>query len=228
MHNENDFAYQVTRVQPLSEQVSQFFLSPEKMPGLIYAAGQYISVIHHDGRISYLSIACAPRIDNQLEFHVFHPSENALAQDLLHQAQTDKRWLLEGPFGECTADKLQTQRPIIFLARGTGFAPIKAVIEALTNQKNSPPIYLYWFIPQETHFYLVDLLEAWEKKLTNFSYDLLADQVYGEVSFKRIAEQHKDFSNTFVYASGSMQFVHTAFAALQPHGLQRELFMSDV
>lgn len=221
---DNDFAYHVTRVHALSEQVSQLFLLPQQA-ALSFVAGQYVHVKHLDNQVSLLSIACAPHEKGELEFHLFHPENNLLAVDLMRIAKQEKRWLIRGPFGQSTVDKLQAHMPIIFLARGTGFAPVKAVIEDLTVSSTCPPISLYWFMPQRGAFYLQDLLSVWQKK-SNFTYHLIPD--HHQTDFSSVIKQHQDLSSTQVYASGSPDFVHSAYPLLQSLGLQRGLFVSDV
>lgn len=228
---DHDFAYHVTRVLALSEQVSHVFLRPVKA-ALSYTAGQYAHVLHQDKHVSLLSIANAPRENNELEFHLFHPPQNAYAKDLLHMAQHEKIWHLRGPFGHCTVDKLEPFRPVIFIARGTGFAPVKAVIESLVNHTNKnwypeklPPLSLYWFMTQRGAFYLQDQLEAWRASL-GLTYQLIIQ--HQKTDFSPVIRHHPYLKEAQVYASASPDFVHAAFAALEACGLERGRFFSDV
>lgn len=208
----NEFCYRVLSTNTLLECVSQIRLQPNDKP-LIYEAGHYVNVLHHDGSVSPLSIACAPNNEGMLEFHLYHPRENLYAQDLLRMANEEKEWKIQGPFGECTANRLKLDLPIIFLAYGTGFAPIKAVIESLPLQV---PMYLYW----DKDIYLPAQINEWNQRLPHFSFSAAA--------YEAVLRDHSDLSGYQVYATGPRAYVHAAFHAFQQHGLQRENFFSDM
>lgn len=208
----NEFCYQVVSTKTLLENVSEIRLQPTDKT-LIYEAGQYVNVLHHDGNVSPLSIACAPNHDGILEFHLYHPHENLFAQDLLQMANEAKRWKLQGPFGECKASRLKLNMPIIFLAYGTGFAPVKAVIESLPLHMS---VYLYW----DKDIYLSAQINDWRQQLPHFS--------FSAGTYESVLRDHPDLSEYQVYATGSRAYVHAALSSFQQHRLKRENFFSDM
>lgn len=221
------FFFHVTHIRSLSEHVSQIILHHENPSLLSYEAGQYMDIMHHDQSVSPLSIACAPRPDQALEFHLLHPMQKLKAQDLLRMAQQDKIWQMRGPFGSCTASRLRRDKPIIFLAHGTGFAPIKAVMEAFAESSSRfSSLYLYWNIVHQTDFYLLDLLAQWEKKF-NFSYQPIVSKDKNSM-LDIVLHNHPEFSNIQMYVSAPRSLVSSAFALFSEHGLKREWFFSDV
>ena len=213
-----------------------FFLRSVSQPVFSYAAGQYVEVVHKDRCVSPLSIACAPTALANLEFHLFHPVENHKAQDLLRIAQAEKTWSLRGPYGSCTVNRLHPQKPIIFLARGTGFAPIKAVIEALfISPGRCPAIHLYWSVSRREDFYLTDLLEKWKTEFPNFIFTPVLTREFSPKApagspllHDIVLRDYLDLSAYQVYASGPRPLVNAAFYAFQKHGLQQTFFYSDV
>lgn len=232
MHNQ--FTYQIIETNTLAANVSQIILSPMHKP-LSYEAGQYAHVYHQDLSFSPLSIACAPKDNNLLEFHLFHSPQNFKAQEILQIAHQKKTWQLSGPYGVCTASRLlKVNKPIIFVARGTGFAPIKAVIEVLTAFPHCPPMHLYWSAATTEDFYLTELIST-SVKQGNFSYtQVLTSQRSDQIHFlphplqEKILQDHKDLSRHQVYVGGSRPLVHAIFQALHEAGMYKELFYSDV
>lgn len=223
MHNA--FPCHVISIKPLTERIAQLYIKPQTH--FTYEAGQYIEVIQ-DGQNAYLSIANAPQ-DNQLEFHLFHAADNPKAQSLLQLAQQEKQWIIKGPYGSCTVNHLNNRKPIIFLARGTGFAPVKAVIETLLAQQAPMPIYLYWSVKTKSDLYLLDVIEAWQKQNNLFHFSpIFTEETGSHIPPSVILKQHADLSNYQVYVSGPKPLVMTAYHDFSSHGLQREWFFSDV
>lgn len=225
----NVFSYSVSSISSVAPTVSQIMLRPKRSPALSYQAGQYIEVMHLDGALSPLSIACAPNPSKGLEFHLFHAEENYKANELLRLAQEEKKWTLKGPKGLCTANRLHPKKPIIFLARGTGFAPIKAVIEALISRHAILPMHFYWSVKTQQDLYLLSLLEKWEQVLPGFTFiPVLTQETGSHVLPQVILRDHPDLSAYQVYASGPQPLITTAFSDFVEKGLHSEAFYSDL
>jgi CDP-4-dehydro-6-deoxyglucose reductase len=209
--------YQVEQCEILSRDISRIQLKSFSHDFIHYEAGQYINVLHHDERISPMSIACAPVDKSIIELHLHHPPENSQAMDLYHCAINDKKLIVCGPFGICTASKIKLDKPIIFIANGTGLAPIKAVMEELVKIKKLPPIYLYWYADQ--FCYLQNEIEKWKINFT----------ITSALSFMpMILEKHPDLSNYQIYMVDAGNTVFSALSVFMQHGLQKEFFYSDL
>lgn len=231
MSRDQVFAYAVTEINSFNEHVSQIFLQPSYPIFFPYEAGQYVNVLHPSRFVSSLSIACAPHENSILEFHLFHPPENKQAQELLHLAKQEGKWQISGPYGHCTVGKLHQDKPILFIARGTGFSPIKAVIEALTLRHFYRPIHLYWSMPKHEHFYLLDRLNDWTALFSHFTFTLQSlDQAaaYPYSLKEKITSDHASLAGYQAYVSGSQVFVSELFSILFQHGLERDYFYSDM
>lgn len=214
------FLYHVEKLTLLAQDVSQIILRPDTATIPAYESGQYINVLHPNQHVSSLSIACAPT-DGSLEFHLFHPATNKHAQDLLRMATVDKQWQLEGPHGVCTVSRLDKDSPIIFIAYGTGFAPIKAVMETLLQQNHLQPMQLFW----SGDCYYSDLLQQWQQTYPTFSFTAFPKHVDLHTT---IVNHHKDLANHQVYAVGSRQLMQTALNHFEQHGLPKHQFFSDM
>jgi len=226
--------YHVMAIQLLAKDVSRILLQPLHAPVISYEAGQYIEVSHTDGRVSYLSIACAPRDDAILEFHLFHPAENEKAQALLRMARTEKKWQLRGPLGRCTVSQLHPDKPILFLAQGTGFAPVKAVIEALIQADFPLLLHVYWFSQNQEDFFLTEQISRWKASHPLFIFTpIILPSAFNEDQIESVLNQailatYPDLSAYQVYASGPRSWVYRIFHAFQQKGLPRALFFSDM
>ena len=131
-----------------------------------FLAGQYLEFLLKDGQRRAYSIANAPEQEGPLELHIRH-LPGGLFTDFVFGAVTpalkEKDILrFEGPLGSFFLRE-DSKKPIIFVAAGTGFAPIKSIIEQMQAKKIQRPIYLYWGGRRPSDLYLNDLCQAWEK-----------------------------------------------------------------
>ena len=102
------------------------------------------------------SIANAPHDDALLEFHL-HKIENGAFTSYVFEEMLEKAILrLEAPFGSFYLRE-ESKKPIIFVASGTGFAPIKGIIEHAIHTQNKRPMTLYWGVKTEADLYMNDL-----------------------------------------------------------------------
>lgn len=134
-------AARVGSIDRISDDVTILrLLLPPSMP-FNYFPGQYAEVILKDGSRRSYSMASVPGEDNQLEWHI--RNTGGMFSRFVYEELKEKTLLrLEGPFG--TFYLRDTNKPMVFLASGTGFAPIKALLDQLAAQNNTRPVQLYW------------------------------------------------------------------------------------
>ncbi len=223
------YLYQVIDHQAVSSVVTQIFLRPQAAEFMSYQAGQYVKVIH-ETEVSPLSIASAPRDLSTLELHLSHTPQNQRAQHLLQQIKQDKQLAFRGPYGSCTTTRLLRDAPIIFLARGTGFAPVKAIIEELKQDPSAcPPLHLYWSAGSKEDLYCEALIRSWEKELSHFHFTpVLGRSFERENIHRQILLDYPDLSHHQLYVSGPEEMTHAALGFFTQHGLSRERFYSDI
>ena len=221
--------YHVQQIKVLTPSVSQIILQAcagEYMP---FQSGQYIKVLHRDNSQSCLSIACAPNATHVLELHLSHHRKNLPAQDILQMATENRALRVKGPFGVCTQEKLLPEVPILFLARGTGFASVKAMLEALSAVKDERAIHLYWEVSSEHKIYFPQLIKTWLESFPHFQYTPIFSQADPHIKMhERILMDYPDLSGYQVYASGAFEMVHAAYETLQAQGLEAARFYSDM
>lgn len=130
---------------------------------LRYLPGQYVQVLLKDGgRRSYSMATAAPR-DNQLELHIRHMPGGVFSSFVFDGLKPKAMLRLEGPYGSFYLR--DSSAPMIFLASGTGFAPIQALLEQLCDQHNTRPVYLYWGGRRREDLYRHEQLLQWAAEL---------------------------------------------------------------
>ena len=189
-----------------------------------YLAGQYIDILLKDGKRRSYSMASAPHQDSIIELHIRHTPGGAFTDALFGSgspsanAVKEKDILrFEGPQGTFFLREDST-KPIVFLASGTGFAPIKAVVEYIAMKNIRRPMVLYWGGRRPHDLYQADLAEQWVKSLPDFRFipvvsdALPEDQWSGRTGFvhRAVMEDYPDLSGHQVYACGAPIVVQSA------------------
>ena len=204
-----------------------------------FLAGQYLEFLLKDGQRRAYSIANAPEQEGPLELHIRH-LPGGLFTDFVFgvkdPALKEKDILrFEGPLGSFFLREY-SKKPIIFVAAGTGFAPIKSIIEQMQLKKIARPVHLYWGGRRPGDLYLPELCASWEKEIANFKYIPVIsdaqpeDQWQGRTGFvhQAVMQDHPDMKDFQVYACGAPIMVNSARAdfSSQCH-LPEEEFFAD-
>lgn len=229
----------VTRMRMAAPDVAILTLQLPSSETFRFYAGQYVEVILKDGKRRSYSMANSPNQAAALELHVRHMPGGVFTDHVFGVGVTQMKereiMRLEGPFGSFFLRE-DTDKPIVFLASGTGFAPIKAIIEYMIEQGIDRPAVLYWGGRRPRDLYMDDLVRTWEQKLPRFSYvpvvsDALPEDGWtGRTGFvhKAVMDDFSDLSSHEVYACGAPIVVESArreFAA--ERGLPDEAFFAD-
>ncbi|AGF48393.1 CDP-4-dehydro-6-deoxyglucose reductase [Candidatus Kinetoplastibacterium oncopeltii TCC290E] len=186
----------------------------------IFKEGQYVDMVFDKNIRRSYSISNAPRINNTLNFHIRHLPGGYFTDKLFGYDpeiifRTNDIINLEGPFGDFTLKK-ESNNPIIFLASGTGFAPIKSMIEYILNFKKWRPIHLYWAVRNVKDIYMSNLINYWTNEIPYFNYTpvissnlLINDDWSGRTGnlHSIVMEDISDMIEYEVYASGSPDMV---------------------
>ena len=193
-----------------------------------YLSGQYIDLMLGGVRRSY-SIANAQSTSGHLELHI-RLIQNGEFSQLLKQSNINQLMRLEGPKG--TFFVRDALNPLIFLAGGTGFAPVKAMVEQLLAQQSKRMIYIYWGMQNSASFY-TDIANSWATSLDHVHYvPVLSSEEKdwrGRVGFvhQAVMEDFSNLSEYHVYACGSPLMIDAARKVLFTKELQETSFYSD-
>ncbi|HWI79970.1 MAG TPA: CDP-6-deoxy-delta-3,4-glucoseen reductase [Ramlibacter sp.] len=186
---------------------------------LRYHAGQYVEFILRDGARRSYSMANAPHHGPGVELHIRHMPGGKFT-DHVFTAMKEKEILrVEGPFGSFYLRE-DSDKPMILLASGTGFAPIKALIEHMQHKGNTRSATLYWGGRRPGDLYLDEWVRAKLAEMPNLQYvpvisnALPDDNWTGRTGFvhKAVMEDFPDLSGHQVYACGAPIVVDSARA----------------
>jgi CDP-4-dehydro-6-deoxyglucose reductase len=228
------------RIESIAKPAPDVAIVKLKLPAnerLQYLAGQYIEFLLKDGHRRSFSLANAPHDDALLELHIRHTPGGLFTDALFTQYKGREILRLEGPFGTFYLRE-ESDKPIVFVAGGTGFAPIKAMVEHMLHHRldQHRPVVLYWGVRAKRDLYLPDLPGQWQQRSANFTFipvlsePSLDDAWPGRTGFvhEAVLADFADLSGYDVYACGGpamIDAVRTAFTTTR--GLPEEAFFAD-
>ncbi|ABI59297.1 CDP-6-deoxy-delta-3,4-glucoseen reductase [Nitrosomonas eutropha] len=232
------------RVHKLEHVASDVMIIYLKLPAnerLQFLPGQYIDILMKDGQRRSFSLANAPGNDEFLQLHTRNYAGGVFSEYVFSHMKEKDILRFEGPLGSFFLhDTPKNDTPIIFLAGGTGFAPVKSMLEYLFYTENTRfkhnKIKLYWGARTRDGLYLNDLAKKWEEENKNFSYipvlsePLLTDNWQGKngLVHQAVMEDMDTLSDCQVYACGAPAMVKAAFDNFtSQRNLQEENFFSD-
>jgi CDP-4-dehydro-6-deoxyglucose reductase, E3 len=186
-----------------------------------YKAGQYIEFILRDGTRRSYSMASAPHIASEsktLKLHIRHMPGGKFTDHVFGEKEKEIQ-RIEGPFGSFYLREDST-KPMILLASGTGFAPIKAIIQHMQHQGIKRPATLYWGGRRPADLYMHDWVQAQVAAMPNLTYvpvvsNALAEDAWtGRTGFvhQAVMTDFPDLSAHQVYACGAPIVVDSAQA----------------
>lgn len=151
------------RVETLRRLAPDVMLVELKLPEserLQFFAGQYIDILLKGGKRRSFSLANAPHDDALLQLHVRRVPGGQFTGHVFHSLKERDIVRFRGPHGSFFL-RQDSRKPILLVAGGTGFAPIKAIVEHALGQGSSRPMHLYWGGRAHADLYLRRLAEQW-------------------------------------------------------------------
>ena len=182
---------------------------------LQFLAGQYVDILLPEGKRRAFSIASAPSESEFLELHVKHVAGGGFTGHVFNSMQLKDILRLQGPLGTFFVRR-DSNRPIIMMGGGTGFAPLKSMIEELMEAEDTRPIDLFWGVSRTSDLYASELIQKWQAKRENLNYFPVLNQPdedwQGEAGFvhEAVTRIHPDLSEFAIYMSGPPAMVESA------------------
>jgi len=219
----------------LADDVVRLYLKLPDGERMQFLAGQYVDILLKDGRRRSFSIANAPHDDAYIELHIRHVEGGDFTGYVCDELMEKDILRIDGPHGNFFLRE-KNHRPMIFVAGGTGFAPIKGIIEHILAENLDLPMHLYWGVRDKKDLYLASLAERWTKHIPKFHFvpvfsqpsdDVPEDMRRGYVHEAILEDFPQGFANFDVYASGPPVMVQAVFDAFSKHGLSEENYFSD-
>lgn len=222
----------VQEIERLSDDVMKVKLLIPPTERLQFLSGQYIEIVMKDGRRRAFSIANAPFDDKYLELHIKYIPGGDFTEYVFNDMKVRDLLRFEGPHGTFTLQE-ESDKPIIMLATGTGFAPIKSILEHAFAEGISRPIHFYWGGRKASDFYQAEMVEEWAAQHSNFTYIPVVSQPDEQWSGRTghvqtsVLEDFDSLEGYEVYSCGNPEMVKEGYTLLTKHGVAKNDYMSD-
>jgi CDP-4-dehydro-6-deoxyglucose reductase len=201
-----------------------------------FRAGQFIDVLRPDGTRRSYSIATMPEAAGvrQLELHIRHMPGGVFTDHVFGAMKLREIWQIEMPLGSFYLRE-DSDKPMVLLASGTGFAPIKALLEHMQHKNIQRPARLYWGGRRPSDLYMNDWVMAQLAAMPHLQYipvvsdALPEDNWTGRTGYVHAAvlQDTPDLSSHQVYACGAPVVIDAAQRDYLAHGLPAEEFFAD-
>lgn len=201
-----EIAARVKKVEPLGDDLALLHLQTPRTKRLQFLAGQSVTLETSNGAEADYPVASCPCDDRNLQFHLLRQRDNRLTEYVFKKLKTGDIVSLVGPKGDFTLNE-DSPRSLIFLAHGTGFAPIKSLIEHAMARDMAETMHLYWVAGENGH-YLNNLCRSWTDALDNFQYTPLPVEKENPASvLKQVLKDQPDIGEFDIYAAGPSAFL---------------------
>jgi CDP-4-dehydro-6-deoxyglucose reductase, E3 len=225
------------RVEKVEKPAPDVAILSLKLPAqerLQFLAGQYLDILLKDGTRRSYSMANAPHEDGYIQIHVRHIPGGQFSDHVFNDMRDRAILRFEGPHGSFFLRE-DSDKPIIFMAGGTGFAPIKAVIEHAFFTHIDREMVLYWGCRSLADLYMAQLPLQWAKEHPNFSFIPVLSDAKPEDNWQgRTGLVHQAILDDFeklggyqVYACGAPIMVESGQQAFAARGLPDDEFFAD-
>lgn len=224
---------EIAALERLAPDVMRVVLTLTGGERMQFLAGQYINILVEDGVTRSYSFANPPGEDANIELHIRRAPGGLFSPRVFEQLAVGDVLDLTGPHGRFTLR--DSDRPIIFIAGATGFAPIKSIIEDAFRRRLQRPMWLYWGVRHREDLYAAELAESWQAQHPNFHFiPVLSDIPDDDPWPGRRGLVHEAMLVDFpglagfeLYACGSVAMVEAALPELLAHGLDENFCYSD-
>jgi CDP-4-dehydro-6-deoxyglucose reductase len=225
----------VQRMERVADDVMVIYLKLPAAERLQFLAGQYLEFLLKDGSRRSFSMGNAPHDDEFVQLHVRHVAGGQFTDHVFGKMKERDILRFEAPLGTFFLRE-DSPKPIVLVASGTGFAPIKSILEHAFKKGSTRPMVLYWGGRRPKDLYMNALAEKWAAEHAHFRYvpvvseNLPEDGWSGRTGFvhRAVMEDFPDLSGHQVYACGVPVMVDSARRDFVQHcRLPEEEFFAD-
>jgi CDP-4-dehydro-6-deoxyglucose reductase len=225
----------VEKLEKLADDVMRVKIKLPANERLQFLAGQYIDFQLKGGKARSYSLANPPHDDALLELHIRHVPGGLFSDQVFSTLKERDILRLKGPLGSFFIRE-DSDKPMIFIAGGTGFAPIKGMLEHAFAAHMDREMVLYWGVRSLKDLYLAELPQQWLAERPNFSFIPVlsnpepGDQWQGRTGYvhEAVLADFADLSGYQVYACGAPIMVDSARDAFEhTRGLPEDEFFAD-
>lgn len=226
-----------TRVEYMEKLCHDVYLLRLKLPSterLQFFAGQYIEILLKDGRRRAFSIANAPQADEYLDLHIRLVEGGEFTHYVFNEMQPKAMLRIEGPFGQFYLRE-DSSRPILMMAGGTGYAPLKGMLEHAFRIGIDRPIHLFWGVRSLRDLYDHEHILEWTREHASFQYTpvlsepMASDDWKGETGLVlgTLLKQYPEPAGQDIYMSGPPAMVEAGRKSFLGRGVPETQLFSD-
>ncbi len=225
----------VEKLERLADDVMRVKIKLPANERLQFLAGQYVDFQLKDGRARSYSLANPPHDDALLELHIRHVPGGLFTEQVFSTLKERDILRLKGPLGSFFIRE-DSDKPMLFIAGGTGFAPIKGMLEHAFAAHWDREMVLYWGVRSLKDLYLAELPQQWQAEHPHFTFiPVLSDPEPGDAWTGRTGFVHQavlddfaDLSGYQVYACGAPVMVDAARESFtRTRNLPEDEFFAD-
>jgi len=222
----------VHEMRHLADDVMQLFIKLPASERLQFLPGQYIDILLEDGRHRSFSIANAPHNDEFLELHIRLVEGGQFTPKVFNLMHNKDLLRIEGPHGSFFFRE-DSEKNLLFIAGGTGFAPIKGIIEHLLREGCTRPVHLYWGVRTEADLYMNELPEQWASEHSNIHFVPVLSQAEdnwpGRTGYvhEAVLADFEELSAFDIYTCGPPAMIKAAEQSFQEKGMNKDHFYYD-
>jgi CDP-4-dehydro-6-deoxyglucose reductase len=223
----------VARLVPLAPDVMQVFLRLPAVERLSFHPGQYLDILLDSGRRRSFSIASPPHDGELLELHVRRVAGGELTSRLFSPAALGALLRIEGPLGQFAYR--ESERPLLMIGGGTGFAPLKSMLRHVLEGGLERAIHLYWGARQAGDVYEDALVVAWTRQYPQLKFTAVLSEA-GRVAAPHhrlgwvhdaVLADHGDLEPFDVYAAGPPALIEAIRATFPKRGVHENHLFFD-
>ena len=214
----------VKKVDKLPNDVLILNLKTPRTQRLRFLAGQKVLLSRADLPPLEIPIASCPCDDMNIQFHIQKDNTNPFINYISEELNNSDSIHIEGPMGSFVLDE-NSNKPVIFIAFDTGFAPIKSLVEHAVTLEHAEYIHLYWIHSDEKP-YMHNQCRAWEDALDNFKYQQqqvdLSDAKKLNGCLDLLINEYPDLSDKNIYICGAEKMARKTQQVLLDHHADKE------
>ncbi|WP_110686253.1 FAD-binding oxidoreductase [Salinicola aestuarinus] len=229
---------QVQSVEDLTPDVFRVMLEG-RAEAIAHAPGQYLELAVDDETWVPFSIACADNGEGRLELHIQHWPERTHSARLREMLTHPARLSVRLPSGGCYLPPA-SEAPLMLIGAGTGFAQMKAIVEAALAENPARDIAIWWAVRERRDLYAEDLARGWALDHPNVVFHAIVESSEAELEPRDGIEWHRgrvdvvlasevaSIDEREIYFAGSPGMVYACVDTLAAKGLNEAQCHSDV
>ncbi len=224
----------VARLEQLSHDVMRVYLKLPENIRMQFFAGQYLDILQESGERRSFSIANAPHDDDFIELHIRHIDGGEYTQYIFDRMKIGEILRIEAPLGSFTLNE-SSPRPMILMGGGTGFAPLKGMLEHAFHIGLEKPMHLFWGVRSLRDLYMPELPVEWTRRHPLFQFTPVLsepqpeDNWQGETGYvhEAVIKHCANLTQCDIYMSGPPVMVYTARDEFIRLGVDEKQLFSD-